>query len=147
LHSFRPRQQARAGGATSSSSKPCEIELAVEPAPHLRIVEADPAADAKAEADLGAQIVELLATGATLSRDALRAATRCRNATLGEVLARLRAENLIERSDDGFRLTTRPPVPIPVPAASTRNGNGNGNGATLASGGASVRATRQRPSA
>ena len=125
--------------------EPCELELATEPAVHLRLVEADPAADAKEADDLGEQIVKLLAAGAPLSRDELRARTRSRNATLGEVLARLRAENVIERCDTGFRLRPAASIPIPVPASSTEDGNGNGNGASQLS--LSATGTKQRPSA
>jgi DNA-binding GntR family transcriptional regulator len=39
-----------------------------------------------------------------LSRDALRETLGIRNATLGELLARLRAERRIERHDGGFIL-------------------------------------------
>jgi len=118
---------------------PCELELAAEPAAHLRLVDADPAAELKAEADLGAQIVTLLGGGAELSRDDIRTRTHSRNATLGEVLARLRAERVIERCDAGFRLRSDRVIPIPVPTTSTGDGNGNGNGASVV--------TKQRPSA
>lgn len=118
------------------SPEPCLLELTPEPAPHLRLVDdaKTATADPRAAADLGERIVELLSgAGTALGRDALRAATRSRNATLGEALVRLRAEDRIERCDDGFRLrASRDLVPVP-----TLKGDGNGNG----------NATGQKPSA
>jgi len=96
---------------------PCWLELATDPAPHLRVLAPEPAADLQAAADLADQIVTALAAApAPLSRDDLRAALRTRNATLGDALIRLRAAGRIERCAGGFRL--RPPAPsaIPVPA-------------------------------
>ena len=96
---------------------PCRLELATDPAPHLRVLAPEPAADLQAAADLADQIVTALAAApAPLSRDDLRAALRTRNATRGDALIRLRAAGRIERCAGGFRL--RPPAPsaIPVPA-------------------------------
>jgi hypothetical protein len=116
----------------------CLLELVTEPAPHLRVADDGDVADPRAAADLGARIVELLkAAEVPLSRDALRAATRSRNATLGEALVRLRSEGIIDRSDAGFRLRPNRIIPIPVPAT-TNDGNGNGNDLTV---------SKQRPSA
>jgi hypothetical protein len=109
------------------SPEPIGLELSAEPATHLRVVDEETTADPKAAAALGERIVDLLATArGPLSRDALRAATRTRNATLGEALVRLRAEGRIERCGSGFRL--RPlDERVPVPAFA-ENGNGNGTG-------------------
>jgi hypothetical protein len=108
------------------SPDPITLELATDPAPHLCVVDEDTTADPKIAAALGDRIVDLLAsTAGPLGRDALRAATRTRNATLGEALVRLRAEGRIERSSAGFRLRGhRDGIPVP---ANTDAGNGNGN--------------------
>src|SRR5579885_2197405 len=95
---------------------PCRLELATDPVPHLRVVDAESAADPQAAAGVADQILTALAAAPVpLSRDDLRAALRTRNATLGDALIRLRAEGRIERCPGGFRL--RPPAPsaIPVP--------------------------------
>ena len=110
------------------SPEPCFLELAAEPTPHLRIIEDEATADPKAAAALGDRIIELLtAAGSALGRDALRAATRTRNATLGDALVRLRADERIERCDGGFRLRDRNKI-VPVPDVSN-DGNRNGNAA------------------
>jgi hypothetical protein len=120
---------------SAPAPEPFLLELATDPMPHLRAIDTDDAADPRAAEDLGAHIIELLrAASAPLSRQALRAATRSRNATLGEALVRLRHEGLVERSELGFRLSA---IPIPVPAT-TEDGNGNGNGLPV---------SKQRPSA
>ena len=56
-----------------------------------------------------------------MSREALRSALHLRNATLGELLVRLRAEGRIVRAADGFRL----PQAVPVPS-STQERERNG---------------------
>ena len=94
---------------------PCLLELATDPAPHLRVVDPE-SADPQAAADLADQIVTTLAAAlGPLSREDLRAALRTRNATLGDALIRLRAEGRIERCDRGFRLRPTAPSSIPVP--------------------------------
>ncbi len=105
---------------------PCWLELATDPAPHLRVLAPEPAADLQAAADLADQIVTALAAApAPLSRDDLRAALRTRNATRGNALIRLRAAGRIERCAGGFRL--RPPapsaIPVPAPTAAPRERN------------------------
>lgn len=123
---------------SAPAPEPCMLELATEPAPHLRVVSVDEGTDPRATADLGDRIVELLtAAGTPLSRDALRSATHSRNATLGQALARLRSEGRAERCEGGFRLTPGASIPVPVPT-STKHGNGNGNHSA---------ASKQRPSA
>jgi hypothetical protein len=121
---------------SAPAPEPCVLELTTEPVPHLRVLDAVPGEGPRAAADLAARIVELLTTRGPLQREQLRAETRSRNATVGEALVRLRADGVIERCDDGFRLRAGTPIPIPVPA-STHDGNGNGNAAS---------ATKQRPS-
>jgi hypothetical protein len=101
---------------SAPAPEPCVLTLAADPAPHLRVIEQpDDAEGPRAAADLGARIVELLGAHGPLQREELRAETRCRNATLGEALVRLRADGIIERCDGGFRL--RPSIPIPVPTS------------------------------
>lgn len=123
---------------SAPAPEPCVLELATEPKPHLRVVDVDETADPREVADLHTRLLALLANAETpLSREALRAATRSRNATIGEALVHLRAQGLIERAEGGYSLRPGSSIPIPVPAT-TKNGNGNGNAAP---------ATKQRPSA
>jgi hypothetical protein len=97
----------------SAPSPPsCVLELTEKPDLHLRIAEGGPA-EHDVTAETADRIVELLSAGPT-SREALRAALKVRNATLGEVLVRLRAEGRIVRADDGFRLRQAVPVPAPI---------------------------------
>jgi hypothetical protein len=97
---------------SAPSPPPCTLELVEEPGDeHLRIVEGGPAEHDLA-IDTADKIISLLSAGA-MTREALRAALRVRNATIGEALMRLRAEGRIVRSDDGFRLSQAVPVPIP----------------------------------
>jgi hypothetical protein len=95
---------------------PVTLELCPEPAPHLRIV-ADDVDAAMAPPDLAERIVATLATtDRPLGREALRERLHTRNATLGETLARLRADGRVVRTDGGFRLSQIRPSGIPVPA-------------------------------
>jgi chromosome segregation and condensation protein ScpB len=56
---------------------------------------------------LGARVEHALAEAATpLTRRALRRVCRIRASTLGQVLARLRAEGRVTRSPEGYRLVT-----------------------------------------
>ena len=98
---------------------PCLLELATDPAPHLRVVDPESATDPQAAADLADQIVTALAAApAPLSREDLRAGLRTRNATLGDALIRLRAAGRIERCEGGFRLRPAPSaIPVPAPTA------------------------------
>lgn len=92
----------------------CALELACEPAPHLRVLETDNAPE-QPTAELADRILAALAQAARpLGRDDLRLVLRTRNATLGDALARLRAANRIERHDGGFVLQKHP-IPIPAP--------------------------------
>jgi len=96
---------------SAPSPPPCTLELADDPAVHLRLVEGGPV-DHDAAVDTADKIVALLsAASAPLSREALRGALHARNATIGEALVRLRAEDRVERCEGGFRL--RQVVPIP----------------------------------
>lgn len=61
-------------------------------------------------------LAALKAAAASLGRDALRRRTCTRSARLGEALARLRAEDRIERRDGGFA----PEQPIPVRTTTLR---------------------------
>jgi chromosome segregation and condensation protein ScpB len=79
------------------------LELAGEPHPHLHVI--DPESDPEPSGELADRILAAIAQAdRPLSRDALRQTLGIRNATLGEVLARLRAERRIERLDRGFVL-------------------------------------------
>ncbi len=93
---------------------PCALELATEPAPHLRVVETEDAPH-EPTAELAARIIASLASADhPLDREALRQTLRTRNITLGDALARLRADGRIERLDGGFVLR-HPGVPVPTP--------------------------------
>lgn len=97
---------------SAPSPPPCTLELALEPAVHLRVVEGGPV-DPDVAVDTADRIVALLSAGAPMSREAMRAALHARNTTIGEALVRLRAADRVERCDGGFRL--RPAIPIPNP--------------------------------
>jgi hypothetical protein len=97
---------------SAPSPPPCTLELAVEPSVHLRVVEGGPVPHDLA-VDTADKIVSLLSAGGAMSREALRAALRARNATIGEALVRLRASDRIERCEGGFRLRAAVPVPVP----------------------------------
>lgn len=92
---------------------PRTLELADEPAPHLRVVD-EPVP--VVVADLARRVVEQLdAADAPLDRETLRVRLRVRNAAIGEALVRLRAAGRVERCAGGFRLRNPDQVPIPVP--------------------------------
>jgi hypothetical protein len=89
------------------ATEPCLLELTTEPAPHLRLL--DPGDAETSETETTAQLDQrilaaLVQAGRPLDRETLRQELRARNATLGEALARLRAESRIERRDDGFAI-------------------------------------------
>lgn len=89
---------------TAPAPPPYLLELATETTPHLRVVDPEPD-DPQPTAELADRILAALAQAhRPLSRDALRHILGIRNATLGEILARLRAEQRIERRDGGFVL-------------------------------------------
>lgn len=103
---------------SASAPGPCALELALEPAPHLRVVDTGALALSENIADLAERVIAALATAdKPLSRDELRDLLRTRNATLGETLARLRAECRIVRAESGFALRRDSHAPIPVPAS------------------------------
>jgi hypothetical protein len=90
---------------SAPAPEPCTLELATDPAPHLRVVEGGTAADAGAAADVAEGIVRILAQAIQpMTREALREALRTRNATIGDALVRLRADGRVERSAAGFTL-------------------------------------------
>ena len=104
---LRRRQQQlvlTAEHRTAPAPPPYALELAGEATPHLRVV--DPESDlTEPTGELADRILAALAQAdRPLSRDALRQSLGIRNATLGEILARLRAERRIERHDGGFVL-------------------------------------------
>jgi hypothetical protein len=82
---------------------PYTLELGEGIKPYLRVI--DPESDPEASGELADRILAAIAQAdRPLSRDALRQTLGIRNATLGEILARLRAERRIERLDGGFVL-------------------------------------------
>lgn len=94
---------------------PRTLELADEPAPHLRVID-EPAP--VPVADLAHKVIEqLAATEAPLDRETLRERLRVRNAAIGEALVRLRATGRVERCAGGFRLRDPDQLSIPVPAS------------------------------
>lgn len=108
---------------SAPSPDPLALELAPDPAPHLRIASDEATASEPRPADLRARVIELLASSsAPLAREAIRAALQARNATLGEALVRLRADGVLDRVDGGFRLRPGAAIPVPTP---TQGGNGN----------------------
>lgn len=93
----------------AAAPEPFRLVFADEPAPHLAVVNDDDAPDPRAAEHLADRVLELLRRNkAALTRDSIRAQLKVRNVTLGQALARLRAQHLIERAPDGFRLTTSP---------------------------------------
>jgi hypothetical protein len=111
---------------SAPAAGPFALELASEPALHLRLLDPPNDDDPQAGADLAERVLATLAAAAhPLCRDALREALKTRNATLGEALARLRAEERIVRVDGGFALRQQihTPIPVPVPTQEPeRNG-------------------------
>jgi hypothetical protein len=88
---------------------PFPLVLADHPAPHLAVVRHDDAPDPRAAEHLADRVLDLLRRNkAASTREALRAQLKVRNVSLGQALARLRAQHLIERVPNGFRLTTSP---------------------------------------
>jgi hypothetical protein len=89
---------------TAPAPPPCLLELTGESTPYLRVVDPGPE-DPQPTAELADRILTALACAhRPLSRGVLRQTLGIRNATLGEILARLRAEQRIERRDGGFVL-------------------------------------------
>ena len=102
---------------SAPSPEPCHLELALEPAPHLRVLDAEAPGHSEDITDLADRVIAALgAADKPLSRDTLRESLHTRNATLGETLARLRAECRIVRTENGFALRRDPQVSVPVPA-------------------------------
>jgi hypothetical protein len=103
----------RAEHRSAPAPEPCRLALASEPYPHLHLLETEePGAEPTAE--LAERIVAALATAPRpLGREALRQELHTRNASLGDALARLRADGRIERQGDGFALAA---VPVPTPS-------------------------------
>jgi len=102
---------------SAPSPEPCSLELALEPAAHLRVLDSEAPDHSENIADLAQRVLDALAAaGKPLSRDTLRESLRTRNATLGETLARLRADRRIVRAQSGFALRRDSQTPIPIPA-------------------------------
>jgi hypothetical protein len=103
---LRRRQQQlvlTAEHRTAPAPPPYFLELAGAPALHLRVI--DPESDPEPSGELTDRILAAIAQAdRPLSRDALRQNLGVRNATLGEILARLRAQRRIARQDGGFVL-------------------------------------------
>ena len=103
---LRRRQQQlvlTAEHRTAPAPPPYALELAGETHPHLRVV--DPESDPESSGELADRILAAIThADRPVSRDVLRHTLGIRNATLGEILARLRAERRIARHDGGFVL-------------------------------------------
>jgi hypothetical protein len=103
---------------SAPAPEPCSLALALEPAPHLRVVDPEALEHSVNTTDLAQRVIATLAAAdKPLSRDALRDLLQTRNATLGETLARLRAECRIVRAENGFALRRDSKTSIPVPAS------------------------------
>jgi hypothetical protein len=100
---------------TAPPPPPCELELTAGPSPYLRVLDSDQAPQ-EPTADLAERVLAALADAQRpLGRDQLRQILRTRNITLGDTLARLRAESRIERRNGGFVLRDAfVPVPDPI---------------------------------
>jgi hypothetical protein len=110
---------------------PFRLVLAADPVPHLAIVQTRDAPEPRAIDQLAQRILDLLAQRPDgLTREQLRDELRVRNATLGDALVRLRAQHLIERDADGFRL--RLPLPVPVPPSTQPPGTERPRGSETA---------------
>jgi hypothetical protein len=89
---------------------PLTLELATDPTVHLRLVTAHDSQDDQPARGLADRVLAALAeAGRPLSRETLRDTLHTRNATLGDVLARLRPERKIVRADGGFALRQTAP--------------------------------------
>lgn len=97
--------------------EPFPLVLAEQPAPHLAVVDDDDTlSDPRAAEILADRILALIRRcQRPLTRDAIRAALKVRNATLGQALARLRTQCLVERGPEGFAATKQQPLSVPVP--------------------------------
>ena len=103
---------------SAPAPEPCSLALALEPAPHLRVVDPGALEHSVNTTDLAQRVIATLAAAdKPLSRDALRDLLQTRNATLGETLARLRAECRIVRAENGFALRRDSKTSIPVSAS------------------------------
>jgi len=85
------------------------LRLLTEPAPHLEIVEAEPAIPrAPAVPALTERVMAQLRAGEALTRAALRQQLAVKNERLGAALAELESSGQIARADDGWRLEAPP---------------------------------------
>ncbi len=101
---------------SDASPDPTALELTTEPAPHLRVVDG-PSEDEPPDERVRQQLLAVLASsGEPVPREGLRIQLRVRNATLGEVLRRLRSAGEIEQTERGFSLRRTNEVTIPIPA-------------------------------
>jgi hypothetical protein len=105
----------------AAAPEPFRLILAEQPAPHLDVLDDDGTAPDPRGANLLAErVLELLRRNdGALSRDHIRAELKVRNATLGQALARLRAQRLIKRGAAGFAALEHPEqrsllVPVPL---------------------------------
>lgn len=108
---------------SAPSPEPFDLELAQEPACHLRLVRQQDGPDPRAASALAERIVDILAQSQQpLSRQALRSELKVRNVSLGQALVRLRDEGRIERCEGGFRKQSAQPQAVPVPTLRDRAG-------------------------
>jgi hypothetical protein len=96
---------------------PLRLALRDNPVPHLAVVDSDQTPDDPSDVALADRVLDLIGRSPVpLTRDAIRAQLKVRNASLGEVLATLHARRQILRRPDGFQLAATPPNTVPVPA-------------------------------
>ncbi len=96
---------------------PLRLALRDHPAPHLAVLDSDHSPGDSSCIALADRVLNLIrASQSPLTRDAIRAQLKVRNASLGQALATLHARKQILRRPDGFRLADPPPNAVPVPA-------------------------------
>ena len=94
---------------------PLRLVLRDDPVPHLAVVASDQTPDHSSANALAYRVLDLIRRSPVpLTRDAIRAQLKVRNASLGELLATLHARGQILRRPDGFQLPDSVPSSVPV---------------------------------
>jgi AAA domain len=108
----------------AAAPEPFRLILADQPAPHLDVIDDDGTVPDPRGAELLAdRVLELLRrSDGALTREAIRAELKVRNTTLGQALARLRAQLFIQRGPDGFHAREQRPLSVPVPVTTQARG-------------------------
>lgn len=86
-----------------------------DPAPHLAVVDSDDDENPSSAALVDRVLDLIRKSHEPLTRDAIRAVLKIRNASLGEALDALRARGQVHRGVDGFQLAHTDPHAVPVP--------------------------------